>query len=202
MKDFHFRSLQHPIQPLAVRIEPQACFLVSVKLSGQNLPATLAVIAGKWKSAIPTRPLLYYFLDENFDKQYRADERFGKLFLYFTALAIFISCMGLFGLASYSTIQRTREIAVRKVLGASIQNLVNLLSRDFLFLVMIAFLIAAPVSVWLMHEWLQDFAYRVSIGWWTVLLSGLLAVFIALFTISFQAIRAANANPVKSLKTD
>ena len=202
MKDFHFHSLQHEIRPLAMRIEPEACYLVSVKVSTNNLSATLSAIQDKWKTIIPHRPLLYYFLDEFFDQQYRSDERFGKLFLYFTGLAIFISCMGLFGLASYSTLQRTREIAMRKVMGASVQNIVKLLSRDFLQLVLISFLIASPIAWWLMHEWLQDFAYRVTIGWGTILTSGLLAVTIALATISFQAIRAANANPIKSLKVD
>ncbi|HET7002091.1 MAG TPA: FtsX-like permease family protein, partial [Puia sp.] len=202
MKDFHFHSLQHEIQPLAMRIEPEACFLVSVKIATHNLPATISAIRDKWNRIIPHRPLLYYFLDEYFDKQYRSEERFGRLFMYFTILAIFISCMGLFGLASYSTLQRTREIAVRKVMGASVQSIIRLLSQDFLRLIMISFLIAAPVAWWLMHQWLQDFAYRITIGWWTLILSGLLAVFIAMVTISFQAIQAAKANPVSSLKAD
>src|SRR5579863_4837 len=202
MKDFHFHSLQHEIQPLAMRIEPEACFLVSVKIATRNLPGTISAIRDKWNRIIPHRPLLYYFLDEYFDKQYRSEERFGRLFLYFTILAIFISCMGLFGLASYSTLQRTREIAVRKVMGASVQSIIRLLSQDFLTLIMISFLIAAPVAWWLMHQWLRDFAYRITIGWWTLILSGLLAVFIAMLTISFQAIQAAKANPVNSLKAD
>jgi putative ABC transport system permease protein len=166
------------------------------------LPATISAINEKWKAVIPHRPLLYYFLDDFFDQQYRGDERFGKLFLNFTVIAIFISCMGLFGLASYSTLQRTREIAMRKVLGASVQNIVRLLSRDFLRLVLISFLIASPVAWWFMHAWLQDFAYRINIGWWTILVSGLLTITIAFCTISFQAIRAASANPIKSLKSD
>ncbi len=202
MKDFHFHSLQHEIQPLAMRIEPEACFLVSVKIATRNLSGTISAIRDKWNSIIPHRPLLYYFLDEYFDKQYRSEERFGRLFLYFTILAIFISCMGLFGLASYSTLQRTREIAVRKVMGASVQSIIRLLSQDFLTLIMISFLIAAPVAWWLMHQWLRDFAYRITIGWWTLILSGLLALFIAMVTISFQAIQAAKANPVNSLKAD
>ena len=202
MKDFHFHSLQHEIQPLAMRIEPDACFLVSVKIATRNLSGTISAIRDKWNSIIPRRPLLYYFLDEYFDKQYRSEERFGRLFLYFTILAIFISCMGLFGLASYSTLQRTREIAVRKVMGASVQSIIRLLSQDFLTLIMISFLIAAPVAWWLMHLWLRDFAYRITIGWWTLILSGLLALFIAMVTISFQAIQAAKANPVNSLKAD
>jgi putative ABC transport system permease protein len=202
MKDFHFRSLQQEIKPLGIRIEPDGCFLVSVNVSTTGLPKTLATIESKWKTAIPHRPLLYYFLDEFFDKQYRSDERFGKLFLYFAVLAIFISCMGLLGLASYSTLQRTREVGVRKVMGATVPDIVNLLSRDFLKLVCISFVIASPIAWWFMHEWLQDFAYRTNISWWVFVSAGLLALLIAVVTISFQAIKAAIVNPVISLKTE
>ena len=202
MKDFHFRSLQEEIKPLCMRIEPDFCYLVSVKVSTDHLPATLAAVESKWKSIVPYRPLLYYFLDEHFDKQYRSEERFGKLFLYFTVLAIFISSMGLFGLASYSILQRTKEIAVRKVMGASMPGIVNLLSRDFLQLVVISFIVASPVTWWLMHQWLQDFAYRLPISIWDFLAAGLLAVLITLLTIGFKAINAAIANPVKSLRAE
>ena len=202
MKDFHFRSLQEEIKPLAMRIEPDFCYLVSVKVSTDHLPATLSAIENKWKSIVPYRPLLYYFLDEHFDRQYRSEERFGKLFLYFTVLAIFISCMGLFGLASYSILQRTKEIAVRKVMGASMAGIVNLLSRDFLQLVVISFVVASPVTWWLMHRWLQDFAYRVSISVWDFLAAGMLVVLITLLTISLKAINAAIANPIKSLRSE
>jgi putative ABC transport system permease protein len=202
MKDFHFRSLQEEIKPLCMRIEPDYCYLVSVKVATDHLPATLAAIENKWKSIVPYRPLLYYFLDEHFDRQYRSEERFGKLFLYFTVLAIFISCMGLFGLASYSILQRTKEIAVRKVMGASMAGIVNLLSRDFLQLVVISFIVASPVTWWLMHRWLQDFAYRISISIWDFLAAGILVVLITLLTISVKAINAAIANPIKSLRAE
>ncbi len=202
MKDFHFRSLQLPIKPLSMRIEPNGCNLVAIKLSTQNLPKTIAAIENKWNALIPARPFSYYFLDEFFDKQYRTEERFGKLFLNFSVLAIIISCLGLLGLASYSTMQRTREIGIRKVLGASVPNIVNLLSREFLKLVAIAILIASPVAWFAMHGWLQDFAYRIEIGWWIFLIAGLIAVLIALATVSFQAIKAAIANPVKSLRVE
>jgi putative ABC transport system permease protein len=202
MKDFHFRSLQQEIKPLSMRIEPDGCYLVSVKVSAVHLPNILTSIENKWKAAIPHRPLIYYFLDEFFDQQYRSDERFGKLFLYFAALAIFISCMGLLGLSSYNTIQRTREIGVRKVMGASVPDIINLLSKDFIKPVVISFIIASPIAWWFMHEWLLDFAYRVKISWWVFLTAGLLALMIAVFTISFQAIKAALANPVNSLKTE
>jgi len=202
MEDFHFRSLQEVIKPLSMRIEPDGCSLLSVNISATNVQKTIASIEGKWKTLIPNRPFNYFFLDEFFDKQYRSEVRFGKLFLNFALLAIFISCLGLLGLASYSTMQRTKEIGIRKVMGASVSGIVNLLSKDFLVLVLISFVIAAPVAWYSMHTWLKDFAYRIDISWWVFALAALLAVFIALGTISFQAIRAAMANPVKSLRTE
>ncbi len=202
MKDFHFRSLQQPIKPLSMRIEPEGNSLVSINVSAANLPGTIASIEKKWKQFIPNRPFSYYFLDEFFDRQYRSEERFGKLFFNFAILAIFISCLGLLGLASHSTIQRTKEIGIRKVLGASTSNIVNLLSIDFLKLVAISSLIAFPIAWFAMNKWLQDFAYRTGVSWWIFLIAGILATAIALFTISFQAIRAAIANPVKSLRSE
>jgi putative ABC transport system permease protein len=151
---------------------------------------------------IPNRPFSYYFLDEFFDRQYRSEDRFGKLFLNFAVLAIFISCLGLLGLASYSTMQRTKEIGIRKVMGASVSNIINLLSKDFLKLVFVSFFIAAPVAWFFMHQWLKDFAYRTDISWWIFVIAGTTALLIALFTVSFQAIKAAVANPVKSLRTE
>jgi putative ABC transport system permease protein len=202
MKDFHFRSLQQEIKPLSMRIEPQGCNLISINLSTKNLPKTIAAIESKWNTLIPARPFSYFFLDEFFNKQYRGEERFGKLFLNFAILAIIISCMGLLGLASYSTMQRTREIGIRKVLGASVPNIVNLLSRDFLLLVAIAICIASPIAWWVMHNWLKDFAYQIQIGWWIFFVAALLAALIALITVSFQAIKAAVANPVISLRSE
>ncbi len=202
MKDFHFRSLQQPIKPLSMRIEPGGSNLVSVNISSANLPKSIAAIENKWKSIIPNRPFSYYFLDESFDKQYSTEERFGKLFLNFAILAIIISCLGLLGLASYSTMQRTKEIGIRKVLGASVSNIVNLLSLDFLILVIISFIIAAPLAWFFMYKWLQDFAYHTNLSFWVFALSGVCALAIALFTVSFQAIKAAISNPVKSLRTE
>ncbi|MHA4812336.1 ABC transporter permease [Flavitalea flava] len=202
VKDFHFRSLQEPIKPLSLRIEPEGCSLISVKVSARDLTATVAAIEGKWKKTIPYRPFNYYFADEFFNRQYRSEDRFGGLFLNFSILAIFISCLGLLGLASYSTIQRTKEIGIRKVLGASVTGIVNLLSLEFLKLVGIAFLIATPVSWYFMNKWLKDFTYRAGITWWLFAAAGGLALLIALLTISFQAIRAAVTNPIKSLRTE
>jgi putative ABC transport system permease protein len=203
MKDFHFRSLQEVIKPLSMRIELKNLGLISVKISSQNTPATLAAIESKWKAFIPNRPFSYYFLDEFFDRQYRAEQRFGRLFLNFAVLAIFISCLGLLGLASYSTLQRTREIGIRKVLGATVPGIVNLLSKDFLILVAISFLVASPLAgIFMNYYWLKGFAYRIDVSWWIFAIAGILALVIALGTISFQAIRAATSNPVKSLRSE
>jgi putative ABC transport system permease protein len=202
MKDFHFRSLQEVIKPLSMRIEPGNCNLISVNVIAKNLPATISAIESKWKALIPNRPFSYYFLDEFFDKQYRGEDRFGRLFLNFAVLAIFISCLGLLGLASYSTMQRTKEIGIRKAMGASVSSIVNLLSKEFLMLVIVSFFIAAPLAWYFMHSWLQGFAYRSNISLWIFLVAGLAALIIALFTVSFQAIRAAVANPVDALRSE
>jgi putative ABC transport system permease protein len=202
VKNFHYKSLQEEIKPLTMRIEPTGFGLLSVKVATSNLPATVKAMEKQWERAIPHRPFDYSFLDESFDEQYRAENRFGNLFFNFAALAIFISCLGLLGLASYSTIQRTKEIGVRKVLGASVSGIVNLLSVEFVKLVLIAFVIAAPVAWFGMHKWLMDFAYRTNINWWVFVLAGIAATLIAFITISFQAIKAAVANPVKSLRSE
>lgn len=168
VKDFHFRSLQEVIKPLCIRMLPRQLDLLCVKIDGRHLPATLDMIERKWKRMLPERPFSYFFLDEFFEKQYRSEDRFGKLFLYFAGLAIFISCLGLMGLASYSTLQRTKEIGVRKVIGASTGGIVLLLSKDFLKLVGWAFLIAAPLSWFFINGWLRGFAYRRSGQPWLI----------------------------------
>ncbi|HTS44754.1 MAG TPA: ABC transporter permease [Puia sp.] len=202
VKDFHFRSLREEIKPLSMRIEPGGCNLVSANVSTANLQNTIKQIQSKWERIIPYRPFSYFFLDEFFNNQYRSEDKFGNLFLNFAILAIFISCLGLLGLASYSTIQRTREIGIRKVMGASVSNIVNLLSKDFLKLVLLAFVIATPVAWYAMNGWLRNFAYRININWWIFAGAGIAALLIALITVSFQAIKAAIANPVKSLRTE
>jgi len=202
VKDFHYQGLQATIKPMSLRIELHFNNIISIKTATQNLPATIAAIQSKWNRIIPNRPFEYTFLDEKFDKQYRSEDRFKSLFFYFAALAIFISCLGLLGLASYSTFQRTKEIGVRKVLGASIYNILNLLSVDFLKLVLIAFIIACPIAWFFMEKWLVDFAYRTTISWWMFVFAGLTAAVVALLTVSFQAVKAALANPVKSLRSE
>ena len=147
-------------------------------------------------------PFSYRFLDDAFNNMYQAERRVGKIALSFAVLAIFIACLGLFGLATYIAEQRTKEIGVRKVLGASVSNIVSMLSKDFLKLVLISAIIAFPLAWWAMNKWLQDFAYRVNIGWWIFIAAGFIALLIAVITVSTQAIRAAIANPVKSLRTE
>jgi putative ABC transport system permease protein len=202
LKDFHYKSLQKQIQPLTMRMEDWAHGLISIKVAATNLPGTIKAIEANWNRIIPNRPFDYNFLDEFFDKQYRAEEKFGNLFSNFAVFAIFISCLGLLGLALYSTIQRTKEIGVRKVLGASISGIVSLLSLDFIKLVMIAFVIATPIAWFGMKTWLADFAYRTSLSWYIFALAGMAAIVIACCTIGFHAIKAALANPVKTLRSE
>lgn len=202
LKDFHYKSLQQDIPPLVMRIEPGGSGLISVKVAAKDLPATMKTIEKKWAGIIPNRPFEYTFLDDFFDKQYRAEDHFGNLFFNFALLAIFISCLGLLGLSSYSTIQRTKEIGIRKVLGASVSGLVNLLSREFLWLVIISLLIATPVAWIGMHQWLLRFAYRTSISWWIFAAAGITSVLIAFITIAYQAFKTALANPARTLRTE
>ncbi len=202
IKDFHFDGLQQEIKPLSICLGPSDCKLLSIKLSTTNLPTTIAAIRSAWNDMHSTHDFDYFFLDEFFDRQYRSEEHFGNLFLNFAALAILISCLGLLGLASYSTLQRTKEIGVRRVLGASVTGVVRLLSADFLKLVAIAFLISCPIAWLAMHRWLLDFAYRTPLSWWVFAGSGLVAIVIAFATIGYQAIKAAMASPVKSLRSE
>jgi putative ABC transport system permease protein len=202
LKDFHFQSLQETVKPLNMRINLRGTGAFTLKIEAKNVPATISAIQSRWKALAPERPFNYVFVDETFNKQYASEVTFGNLFVNFAVLAIFISCLGLLGLASYSTIQRTREIGIRKVLGASVSGIVNMLSQEFLILVLISSLIAFPIAWFTMHSWLQDFAYRISISWWIFVFAGVLALVIAFTTVSFQAIKAALTNPVKSLRSE
>jgi putative ABC transport system permease protein len=204
LKDFHFESLRQEIRPLALfpqrALRERAPGFVAVRLRPKNLPATLAFLENKWREFVPHHPFEYSFLDADFEALYRAEQRTGRIFGAFSALAILIACLGLFGLASFMTEQRTKEIGVRKVLGASVAQVVILLSKDFTRLVLIALMIAAPAAYLAMNRWLQDFAYRIEISWWVFALAGSVALFIALLTVSTQAIKAALANPVEALR--
>jgi putative ABC transport system permease protein len=203
VKDFHYENLHMPITPYGFQLNnvPQYNYLVVHAKAGDVKPL-LTSIGSIWHKLNPTEPFEYSFLDEDFQKNYQAETRLSAIVGYFTCIAILISCLGLFGLATFSAEQRTKEIGVRKVLGASVTSIVALLSKDFLKLVGIAVLIASPLAWYVMNKWLQDFAYRVNINWAVFVITTLAALFIALFTISFQAIRAAIANPVQSLRTE
>jgi putative ABC transport system permease protein len=202
IRNYNFEGLQNEIQPLTICINLDDCSYLSAKVSTRDLPATMAAIRKTWEGMAPNKEFDYFFMDEQFDRQYRAEVKFGRLFINFAVLAIFISCLGLLGLASYSTVQRTKEVGMRRVLGASIVGIVRLLSVEFLALVGVAFLVATPMAWYFMHRWLENFAYKAGLGWWIFAGAGLLAIVIAFATISYQAIRAARANPVKSLRTE
>jgi putative ABC transport system permease protein len=199
VKDFNYLSLHGGIEPLTLRLSPWVKYL-SLRLKTDDLATTIAELEDLWGELAPQRPFLYSFLDESFNRQYQADLRFGRVFSIFAGLAILIACLGLFGLASFATAQRTKEIGVRKVLGASVGSIVALLSKDFLKLVGIAFVLASPVAYFAMSRWLEGFAYRTSIGVGVFLLAGVLAVTIAMLTVSYRSIKAALADPVKSLR--
>jgi putative ABC transport system permease protein len=201
-RDFHFRSLRDTIEPLAIRVEPAQFRLFSVEIAGNNLQQTVADIETTWNKLVPERPLEYSFLNERFNHQYESETKFGDVFNVFSLLAIFIACLGLFGLALFSIRQRTKEIGIRKVLGAGAPGIVLMLSMEFIKYIVIAAIIATPFAWTAMQQWLQDFAYRVILHWWVFVLAALIVLVIALITISFHAIKASMANPVKSLRTE
>jgi putative ABC transport system permease protein len=201
IKDFNFNSLREPVTPLVFMLgsSPNS---TAIRVHTSDLSGLMARLNKAWLSMAPAQPFESSFMDDDFNHIYAAEQRIGSIFVNFAVLAILIACLGLFGLVTYAAEQRSREIGIRKVLGASVNNIVGLLSKDFLGLVVIAALIAFPLAAWAMHRWLQDFTYRVNIGWWVFLVAGVLALLIALLTVSVQAIRAAWVNPVKSLKAE
>jgi putative ABC transport system permease protein len=201
-KDFHFTSLRNEIKPFGFICRPRNGFNFTVKLSADNIKTTLGQLEKEWKNFHTDAPFEYVFLDDTFSKLYASEARFQKLFISLVILGIMIACLGLLGLATFAAQQRIKEIGVRKVLGASVPHVVGLLSKDFLKLVVIALIAAVPIAWYLMNQWLNDFAYRVNIQWWIFLLAAIIAIIIAFITISFQAIKAAIANPVKSLRTE
>jgi putative ABC transport system permease protein len=200
VKDFHFKSLHQKIEPLVLDILPGWSETAGIRLAPGDLRKTLDFIATQWRLFEPELSFSHGFLDADFDRLYRAEERLGRLFSSFTFLAIFIAGLGLLGLAAFAAEQRTKEIGVRKVLGATLSNVVVLLSKDFVKLVLLANLIAWPVAYFAMNKWLLNFAYRIDISWWVFALAGGLALIIALLTVSTQAIKAALANPVEALR--
>ncbi len=201
VKNFHFASLRENISALCMVLD-KSTDAVSFRLSTDNIAGTVKNAEAIWKKLAPGEAFSYSFLNEDFNAIYASEQRTGKIFIVFALLAIFIACLGLLGLATYAAEQRTKEIGIRKVLGASVSNIAGMLSKDFLKLVIIAAVITFPVAWWAMNKWLQDFAYRINISWWIFMVAGLAAVLIALITVSFQAIKAAVSNPVKSLRTE
>jgi len=201
-KDFHFTSMRNKIKPFAFVHSPVREQSFTVKLSGDNIAGTIKQLEAKWNELYPDKPFQYTFLDDTFAKLYQSDARFQKVFISLVILGIFIASLGLFALATFAARQRVKEIGIRKVLGASVVNVVGLLSKDFLKLVIISLLIAAPVGWYAMNNWLHNFAYQIHIQWWVFPLAGITAIVIALITVSFQAVKAAVAKPIKSLRTE
>ncbi|HEY2347550.1 MAG TPA: FtsX-like permease family protein, partial [Puia sp.] len=204
MADFNQESLHAPVKPLAFSCEVGNSWLlhIALKPGAQNWKSTIASIEKKYKHFFPDEEFYYWFFDESIAKFYKSEENLSSLLKWATGLAIFISCMGLLGLVMYTTSQRTKEIGVRKVLGASVGNIVSILSKDFVQLVLIASFIAIPVTWWAMHKWLENFAYKTSLNWWVFAISVLFMIIVAFVTLGFQTIKAANANPVESLRTE
>jgi putative ABC transport system permease protein len=200
VKDFHFQTLHMGMQPLMMVLAPNRYAYVMLRIAAHDIGGTLAYVKNAWTEFAPQWPFDYLFLDQNFDKLYRAEQRLGKIFGAFGGIAIFIACLGLFGLASFTAGRRTREMGIRKVLGATAPGIVQLLSREFVKLVLVANVIAWPVAYFAMNKWLQSFAYRIDMGWWIFAFASGLALFIALLTVSTQAIKAALANPVEALR--
>jgi putative ABC transport system permease protein len=203
VKDFNFRSLHQAVEPLTLRYGyPYSLNRISVSIKADNILATLAGLKSTWDKLAPQRPFLYHFLDQSFNEQYQADQHFGQLFTFFSCLAIFIACLGLFGLSTFMAQQRIKEIGIRKTLGSSRTAIVMLLSKDFIKLVLVAIVISVPLCWWVMNDWLQSFAYHIHIGPLVFIESGLIALAIALATMTWQSLKAAMSNPILSLRND
>ena len=201
VKNFNFSSLRNLITPLALNLGKNDG-IMSVRVDAANLPSVLAGIKSKWKTLAKGQPFDYGFMDEQFSKLYSSEQQVGKISITFSLLAIMIACLGLFGLVTYAAEQRTKEIGIRKVLGANVPSIVSMIVKDFLRLVIVAAIIAFPLAWWSMNKWLQNFAYRVDIGWWIFVIAALFAIVVTLATISYQAIKAAITNPTKSLRSE
>jgi putative ABC transport system permease protein len=201
INDFHMESLHTKIGPTAVILwGARPSVLLSVRVRPGNLPKTLDFLADQWREFTNNQPFEYVFFDEQFDLLYKADIQAGKVITAFACLAVFIACLGLLGLASFTASQRTKEIGIRKVLGATTSGILVLLNKDFVARVLVANLVAWPLAYYAMNKWLQNFAYRIKISIWVFIVSAVIALFIALFTVSYQTIRAARGNPVESLR--
>ncbi len=202
VKDFHFKSMHEKIGPMVLMNNQGSDGYFFIKTTPGNIPKALSAASSVWAKFIPGQPFAYNFLDDSFNNLYKTDIKTSRLIFIFSIIAIIISALGLFGLATFTAERRTREIGIRKVLGASVQQITTLLSREFVILVLIAIVIASPLAWWMMNKWLQDFAYRINLSAWIFIAAGVLALLIALLSVSVQAIKTAVANPVKSLRTE
>jgi putative ABC transport system permease protein len=202
VKDFNYKSLYDKVEPAVLQVYPQASWKVAVRLNTANISATLSQINGVWNRYAPDYPLDYKFLDQNFTQLYESEDKLQTLLWVFTGIAIFIGCLGLFGLAAYTAETRRKEIGIRKVLGATTESILILLSRDFVRPVILSLLIASPITVVIMSRWLQGFAYQIKISWWMFALAGAATIIIALLTVFYQTVRAALANPIRSLRSE
>jgi putative ABC transport system permease protein len=202
VEDYHQKSLRYPLEPIRFMPAYNTDSEISVKITATDVSKTIAAIKQKYEAFFPGNSFDYTFLDERFKRQYENEQLFSKAFVIFAALAIFVACLGLFGLAMFATFKRTKEIGVRKILGASVPDILVLVSKEFLGLVLIASIIAFPVAWYAMTSWLENFAYRITINWWVFAAAGFAALLIAMITVSLQAVKAAVANPVKSLRTE
>ncbi len=201
-ENFHQQSLREAYEPLILRLIPDVNGSISIKTSTAQAAQMVQVVKEKWNTFFPGNTFEYFFLDDHFNEQYKADQRFGQVFTLFTALAILVACLGLFGLASFTTIQRTKEIGIRKVLGASVGSILRLLFSEFAVLLFIAFAVAVPVAWFTNTSWLQGYAFRIQLHWTFFVMPFLSIVFIAFLTVSYQSVKAAISNPVKSLRTE
>lgn len=202
IRDFHTTGFKDALTPVLITKLKRGYSTVGLKLYSRDVPGTLAEVGKLWNKAFPNYVFEYQFLDEKVGEFYKQERQLSRLYQLFACIAIFLSCLGLYGLASFMAVQRIREIGIRKVLGASVQHIVTLFSREFVLLIGLAFLIAAPIAWYFMHEWLANYQYRIDISWWIFVVSGAVAIVIAVLSVSFQAIRAALSNPAKTLKTE
>jgi hypothetical protein len=200
MKNFHYQTLKNKIEPLAINVNPNSLNYMIVRVPPEEVSASLGFIEKTWKRIIPNYPFEYRFMDERYDMMYRSEQRIGTLLRYFAILAVFVACLGLFGLASFMAEKRTKEIGIRKILGASVIQVTRLLCREFFLLVFVANVIAWPAAYFIMRKWLQSYAYRADMGYFVFIGAMLLALFVAILSVGYQAVRAARANPADSLR--
>jgi len=202
LKNFHYKSLYEPVKPLFISVNPDNINFLSIRINSKNVTASLDYMQKSWIEIFPQSPFEYFFFDNHLDKLYKSEIKLVSIFNWFSGLAIMISCLGLIGLTSISVVKKNKEIGIRKVLGASVEGVVFMITKEFILIVIAANVVAWPITYYVMNKWLEDFAYRIEISWWMFVLSGGIALAIAIATVSMQAIKAAVANPVDSLRNE